>query len=243
MIERTRSGAEMAAPRANAAGVAPHGPPANPDRQQEILAAIESLRVAIHAMGRQGSPHPQAPVDLDAFKSQIVEAEKLKADLREMRAAIEQTKKEIAQLRRSDRDEDKISSAGDALRAVVQDTEQATDGIINAVEQIEEVCSRAIAQAGGDGLGLGDALNEQVTAIFEFCNFQDITGQRITKVVDTMEFIDERIARMMEIWGGQDAFAGIEGEITEDRPEGEILDGPALPGKRVSQDDIDALFD
>ena len=48
--------------------------------------------------------------------------------------------------------------------------------------------------------------------IFEACNFQDLTGQRITKVVGTLKFIETHIVRMMEIWGGLEAFKDIEAE-------------------------------
>lgn len=211
-------------------------------QHQDLLNAIESLRSEMFALARKEPPAP-AGIDPETFKAQVAEAERLRVDLKELHDAIEETKREIVSLRKSDRDEDKILTAGEALRAVVQDTEKATDGIIGSVEQIEEICGQLVAQSGGAGQNLADALNEHVMAIFEHCNFQDITGQRITKVVNTMEFIDERIARMMEIWGGADGFAQIEVEATETQPEGEILDGPAMPGQSISQDDIDALFD
>ena len=42
-------------------------------------------------------------------------------------------------------------------------------------------------------------------SIFEACNFQDLTGQRINKVMTTMKFIEHHINTMMDIWGGVDA--------------------------------------
>jgi len=93
-----------------------------------------------------------------------------------------------------------------------------------------------------DEAGVLDDVAEKVMNIFEACNFQDITGQRITKVVNTMNFIDERIHKMMDIWGGSDLFAGLAPEGGE-VPEGDVMHGPALPEARISQDDIDALFD
>jgi len=38
--------------------------------------------------------------------------------------------------------------------------------------------------------------------VFESCNFQDLTGQRISKVVATLKFIETHIIKMMDIWGG-----------------------------------------
>ena len=90
---------------------------------------------------------------------------------------------------------------------------------------------------------MADEMSERIVNIFEACNFQDITGQRITKVVNTMNFIDERIKRMMDIWGGSELFKGLVPEQEESAPAGDTLHGPALPDERISQADIDALFD
>ena len=60
-------------------------------------------------------------------------------------------------------------------------------------------------------------MQERVIKIFEACNFQDLTGQRITKVVATLKFIETHIVRMMEIWGGLEAFKDIEAETIAER--------------------------
>ena len=66
-------------------------------------------------------------------------------------------------------------------------------------------------------------------SIFEACNFQDITGQRISKVVGAMKFVEERVHHMMEIWGGMESFKDIE-TIDDPKRQGEkaLLNGPAL---------------
>jgi len=84
-----------------------------------------------------------------------------------------------------------------------------------------------------------------VVKIFEACNFQDLTGQRITKVVSTLKFIETHIVRMMEIWGGLDAFKDIEAEgIVGREGDAKLINGPKLEGEagHASQDDIDSLF-
>lgn len=232
--------------RRDGAAVEPSSAPAlgaSPDTA-ELKDLIESLRDEVRAMGN-GTPATPAGVDPEAFRQQIVEAERLKTDLQELREAIDRTKQEIATLRRTDKDSDKIATASEALRAVVGDTEGATDSIINAAEGLDELGGRLRSQVSGDDAhGMVDEIGEHVTNIFEACNFQDITGQRITKVVNTMEFIDQRIARMMDIWGGDQAFDGVKGHEDETPPEGEVLHGPAMDGDgSISQDDIDALFD
>ena len=93
---------------------------------------------------------------------------------------------------------------------------------------------------------LGEEIQERVISIFEACNFQDLTGQRITKVMATMRFIEQHINAMMEIWGGVDAIRSHAPQIVDTREgDARLLNGPKLDGDvgHASQDDIDALFD
>jgi len=220
-------------------------------RHREVMAALTAMSGRLEAL--ESAPPAAAPVvqpptgvDPEAFRQQILEAETLRGELQQLSDAIQRTKEEIVSLRRAPRGDDKIGGASEALRAVVGDTEQATDVIIQAAEAIEECGGRLAAQSDDPATReLTDALGDHVTQIFEACNFQDITGQRITRVVQTMEFIDERVARMMEIWGGDAAFADAAPAVAEESaPKGEILDGPsAAPEQKISQEDIDKLFD
>lgn len=210
--------------------------------------SIDALRADVQALSSPGGEVIAQPsgIDTETFRQQIAEAERLKLDLQELSEAIERTKQEIATLRNADIGEDKIATASEALRAVVGDTESATDGIINAAESIEAVASRLRDEMEDNDMQVHvDELFEFATAIFEHCNFQDITGQRITRVVNTMEFIDERVRKMMEIWGGDSAFDGVSGAVDRPKPAaGEELHGPAMDGDgSISQAEIDALFD
>ena len=216
----------------------------NSEDLHAVKTAIDEMREEMRTLLSASASTP-AGVDPEAYRTQIVEAERLRADLEDLHNAIEETKREIAGLRKRDEDSDKITTASEALRAVVGDTERATDGIINAAEAVEEIAGRLQSSVeGDDALSMVDELYEQVTAVFEHCNFQDITGQRITRVVDTMEYIDDRVQRMMAIWGGDAEFEKIEVEEEKKAPHGEVLHGPAMDGdKSISQADIDALFD
>ncbi len=72
--------------------------------------------------------------------------------------------------------------------------------------------------------------------------FQDLSGQRIAKVMAMLQFIDESIARMMEIWGGAEAFKPYAGAAGS---EPGLLHGPKLAGDtgHVTQADIDAILE
>jgi chemotaxis protein CheZ len=92
---------------------------------------------------------------------------------------------------------------------------------------------------------LSEEIQERVVSIFEACNFQDLTGQRINKVMSTMKFIENHIMVMMDIWGGVDAIRAHAPPIVDDRVgDAKLLNGPKLDGDvgHASQNDIDAMF-
>ena len=71
------------------------------------------------------------------------------------------------------------------------------------------------------------------------CSFQDITGQRTTKVVNTLRYIEQRVNSMIAIWDlTETTKAKI--EPLDKRPDAHLLNGPSSNG--VSQDDVDAMF-
>ncbi|TPQ51745.1 hypothetical protein C2U72_06765, partial [Prosthecomicrobium hirschii] len=128
--------------------------------------------------------------------------------------------------------------------AVVFGTEGATEQILAAAERIDNQSAVLASSLKGESQAVATDIQDQVVQIFEACNFQDLTGQRITKVVNTLRFVEERIIRMMEIWGGIDSFKDIEVELEHRMGDQALLNGPALETDNgiASQDDIDALF-
>lgn len=174
------------------------------------------------------------------------EAEKLKRDLKEIYEAIDQTKKEILTLHKDNPTGTEISRVSDELGAIVSDTENATESILSAAEDIDGQAGNLVAALADETQNnMACDIQDQVVKIFEACNFQDLTGQRITKVITAFQFIDERVSHMMDIWGGVESFQDIEVENHFER-EGDdaLLNGPALEQDEnvASQDDIDALF-
>lgn len=181
---------------------------------------------------------------LEQMRHEQREALKIKHELDEMYEAIARTKREIATLHVSGCNGHELSRVTDELDAVVFGTEQATETILAAGEQIDEKASVLVDRLSGSNHGLAVDIQEQVVQIFEACNFQDLTGQRITKIVHTLRFVEERIVRMMDIWGGIESFRDIEVELEHRLGDQGLLNGPALDNDAgiASQDDIDALF-
>ncbi|MEZ5788242.1 MAG: protein phosphatase CheZ [Xanthobacteraceae bacterium] len=209
-------------------------------RADEIIAEVRAVRALI-----EGPAH-EAKKAIARLQAQIQEFQKLKAELDMIEGVIGQTKQELATIHVSGFQGEEMTRVSNELDAVVEGTEQATQAILGAVEEIDQ-CATYLAGAEGDESNRQQAhqIQDCVVRIFEACNFQDLTGQRITKVVATLKFIEEHIARMMEIWGGIEAFAQYAPEARAEREgDTQLLNGPRLDGEdgHVSQDDIDALF-
>ncbi|MBJ3774362.1 protein phosphatase CheZ [Acuticoccus mangrovi] len=155
---------------------------------------------------------------------------------------IEVTKNEIGALYAHGVADAGNSRAADELRAVVTGTESATDTILAAAETIDNLVQPALSGPPGPGREKAQTIADAVVQIFEACNFQDITGQRIAKVVDSLQFIEERIGSMVDVWKTLDLTMPV--EPRKEKTDRDLLNGPALESDHgvVSQDDVDALF-
>lgn len=172
---------------------------------------------------------------------------KLLSELDDLAKVIRDAKREIRQIRPDEVKEEHLPKATDELDAVVAATADATNTIMDACEVIEGVMGAVDAEVAGK-------LMDATTAIYEACTFQDITGQRITKVVSTMKHIEERIDVLVEALGGPSKgkrkaatkktakkTATPKGEKTKVSDE-DLLEGPQLGDKAKSQAEIDDLL-
>jgi chemotaxis protein CheZ len=184
---------------------------------------------------------------LETYRAQIAQCEKLKVELDLIHDAINRTKREIAVLHGKSFNGDEMSKVTGELGAVVGGTEEATQQILEAAEAIDQAASALTKVNSPDQQKLlSEEIQERVVSIFEACNFQDLTGQRIGKVMATMKFIENHITVMMDIWGGVDAIRAHAPPILDDREgDAKLLNGPKTDGDvgHASQNDIDALFD
>lgn len=138
---------------------------------------------------------------------------------------------EISQIRPNDLKADKLPRAGKELDAIVMATESATDTIMSATERI-------MAADPADA----DVVNDACMEIFEACSFQDITGQRISKVVSTLEYIEDYLDKLTTAWGHKKD-APETTKVDEEDEEAGLLNGPALAGEGIDQDFVDNMFD
>jgi chemotaxis protein CheZ len=144
-------------------------------------------------------------------------------------------KQEIAALRVDDINDRDIPFATDELDAIVEHTAGATNAILESCEIMEEVAATVTGDAAAK-------LQEAVTKIYEACSFQDITGQRITKVVATLKTIEDKVALIIGTFGLPDSPAAAERVVRPAASDAELLNGPQLPSNAMDQSDIDKLL-
>jgi chemotaxis protein CheZ len=144
---------------------------------------------------------------------------------------IASAKAEIAALRVDDINLSDIPFATDELDAIVAHTASATHAILETCETLDAVADQLDGEQAAK-------LQDATTRIYEACGFQDITGQRITKVVNTLKIIEAKVSQLMATFGqstGEAVVAGVTGEAV-------LLNGPQLPTMAMDQSDIDKLL-
>ncbi len=202
---------------------------------KEIKAAHEAVKT------------PLTPEEVAAVVRQVVQSLegdvsaadlKFYSELEELARYIRQAKHDIASIKPDDISTNFIPNATDELDAVVGATEDATNRIMDVCDEMSTIAGECTPE-------IYERLVGCTTKIFEACNFQDVTGQRITKVVETLKHIDTRIEAIVKAMGDEIHRVGgnhVPHNIHAADPEKGLLNGPQLPQNAISQDDIDKLL-
>jgi chemotaxis protein CheZ len=170
-----------------------------------------------------------------AVQGEVAPAESaLLAEVEALGRTIANAKAEIAALQVDDITAAHIPFATDELDAIVAHTAGATNAILESCETLDAVAGTLEGDAAAK-------LQDATTHIYEACSFQDITGQRITKVVTTLKAIEGKVAQIVSAFGhsggsGSPSAAALPGQETG------LLNGPQLPAAAMAQSDIDRLL-
>lgn len=165
----------------------------------------------------------------------------MKRELADMQATLARQKQDLAALL-GDAREHRMARAADELRASVDGMDVATQKILNLVELIDD-SAKALASALKTEYerGLTQDIQDHVVKIYEACNFQDLSGQRISNVIGVMAMVEDRVAAMLK----RCSAPGVKDEpVTPIKPDRSLLNGPKLDGDpgHASQIDIDKMF-
>lgn len=149
---------------------------------------------------------------------------------------IKNAKEEVALVQPGKISSDYIPGATLELSEVTKATEQATNTILDAAEEIQNLA------CGLEDQEMGQKIGDKVIEIFEASNFQDLTGQRINKVISALEDIEDRVCSLISAFSGNgqaEQAAQANAPMTDE----DLLNGPQLEGSAPTQDQIDDLFD
>jgi chemotaxis protein CheZ len=198
-----------------------------PLRHTELMQEITALRAMLAAMASRPSNGSRAPRDGTAAR--------LASELNLIAGAIGGEIKRSG-AGRSGTAIPPMTRIAHELEEVVNGTERATQKILAAAEEIDQVATNlAVALGGRFEQGLARDIQDLVIRIFEACNFQDLAGQRIAKVMATLNFVEDHVTRVIE---------EIKNPTAARRDGAQYLHGPRLEidSGHVSQADIDEMF-
>ncbi len=159
----------------------------------------------------------------------------LRSEITKMAHDIEEAKREIFALSPKEGSAKNINDASDHLGAIVKGTEDATNSILNAADELQALAGALDADAKGK-------LEAIIGKIYEACNFQDLTTQRISKVTAALDYIDTKVSKLAKLFSdaSSDVDAKQEIKAKDTRADSHLMNGPAE--KPPTQAEIDALF-
>lgn len=167
------------------------------------------------------------------------EMDKVAVELRELLQFIDTAKSELVGIQAKSLSNRDIPDAGVQLDAVVAATEDAAGTIMDAADTLDTMSDQM-----DDDVGV--KLGEIATNLFQASSFQDLTGQRISKVAKTLTHLEERLNALADAIG-DDYVEPAEEEIAVDDEgvavnDADLLHGPQLEGEGNTQEEIDALL-
>lgn len=172
--------------------------------------------------------------------AETVSRETIFSELKSLQGIINEMRKDLGYTGAGDISATDIPTATDELDAVVEATATATGTIMDVCELIETKCEASTAPET-------DEIAMEVTKIYEACSFQDITGQRISKVIKTLRTIETKVDSILTVMS--DKLPGIQETVAREEvkasvdDEASLLNGPQMADHAISQDDIDSLLD
>lgn len=170
--------------------------------------------------------------------------EQLKQELVGLFKYVQRVREEIAAMALPAEEDNQFGTMGEQLDIIVKSTEEATNSIMSVMEKNDAVIEKLFAALEGnaEATALLDEMVNNNMEVIQACSFQDLTGQRISKVIKSISYVEDRVNNLTDIWG-KDELEKVEQDVVEKSEDEKLLHGPQDPGKGISQDEIDALFD
>ena len=193
-----------------------------------LLDAISRLGDSLNGDPIQSSTDIVVPesratsVSLNDADTEIIE--ELHLQVAELSAAIQLTRQEIKELGSQQAHDGGFVPAADEIDDIFQHTEQAVSDILRAAEAMQ--ASAWAAREDGTDTDICDRLDKCAIEIYTACTFQELTGQRIAKLISLLSFTETRVQTMLQHWQENNV------------PESQADSVPEAMRTEASQDDI-----
>lgn len=125
---------------------------------------------------------------------------------------------------------DNMPDAELQLKDVLQTTEEAT---VRILQQAAEIGGAVDKPEVSDAVKAD--VQARIGAIYEACSFQDLTGQRIKKVLIQIGEIGQHLKRLSDV-------ANLRDDMPEIKKKDPLLNGPQLTKNTPDQGSVDSLF-
>ncbi len=158
---------------------------------------------------------------------------------------VEKLKGDLATVHDNDRDGLVLESAADQVAAITQESEAATNTVMDATEEIAAIAAKLkseIKYAGAQPIFQDILDNSQ--SIIEACQSHDIIQQRLSRIVRTINLVEGTLNSMV-VTVGKDGIADVQTAISGIHlMDGDIeLAGPCLAGEGLTQPEVDAILE
>ena len=201
---------------------------------------IEAMLTSRRANLDAAAPPASRPHATRSSHATATDASDLRAELAFVQSAIARHRQDINTLV-GDANDRRFSRAAAELGAAVDDMRHATNQILNLAETADD-SARALAASLKDDYkrGLAQEIQDQIVKIYETCNFQDITGQHITKVIRLLSAMESQLDAILARFNGAQDAALPPAIANRDT----MLNGPKLAGDNghATQQDVDRIF-
>jgi chemotaxis protein CheZ len=174
------------------------------------------------------------------------EESRLKRELVGLFGHLNKLRRELASLHSGD--EQDFASMAETLDDIVQNTEAASNTILESMEAIDDAIGGLRSKGDPETDAICNQINDRVNQVFEACSFQDLTGQRISRLVKGLTFIEDRVNSMIKVWGREEitkVIDEVKQEGAQSNPadaDAALLHGPQSADAAISQSEVDKLF-
>jgi chemotaxis protein CheZ len=194
----------------------------------------------------------------DAYQKNIIEGKfykdmvfEMKQGLNDVYSTLIDFKKALKELQSASQDSNSaFQEVSDQLDAIVRSTESATTEIMDLAEGIQLRISNISSSISSVDKEIQDKvkaelqyISNSLLSIFTACSFQDITGQRIKKVVAAVKNVESKLLELLVTTGvrikGRETGKDERLIVEETKKAMDLLKGPQ---EKASQDNVDSLL-